>query len=157
MKQNEFIIKIHTITEEDKQKYYYFEIDGYTMLITAWHLCGKFLVENWVTEMYPQLQKVGIDEMEKGEMYYKGDMSEEELKEVFKSWGFIICNSEEHKMAVAGLDVECRINPKDEIIRSQQMYRIDELDKQMKTAIANEDFESAIVIRDEITKLKNKL
>ena len=156
MKQTEFIIKVNTITEKDREKHYYFEVDGYKMIITAWHLCGKFLVESWITEMYPQLRQIGIDEMEKGEMYYKGDMKEEEFIDVLESWGFIMFNSEKHKMASAGLDVECRINPKDEIVENQLKERIEDLKKDLAIAIGNDDFESAIIIRDEISKLKNK-
>ena len=156
MKQNEFVIKVHTITEADKEKHFYFEVDGYTIIITAWHLCGKFLVESWVTEIYPQLRQLQIDEMEKGEMFYKGDLCKEGITQVLESWGFIMCNSEKHKMAAAGLDVECIIKPKNDIIISQNVQRIQELEEDLRIAVSKDDFESAIIIRDEISKLKNK-
>lgn len=154
MKQNEFIFRIQEISKADKEKYYFFEIDGYTMMVTAWTLCGKFLVEEWVTEMYPQLRAVNIDEMEKGEMYYKGTMDKESITEVLVSWGFMICSSEEHKKAAAGLDVECRIKPKKEILQANINHKKEQLEKELNMAISNEDFESAIIIRDKIKKLK---
>ena len=154
MKQNEFVIKIQQITEDDKEKYYFFEIDGYTMMITAWTMCGKFLVEEWVSEMYPQLKAINIDEMEKGEMYYKGTMDVGAIAQVLTSWGFILCGSEEHKKAAAGLDVECKIKPKSDIIKANIDYKKEQLEKELKLAISNEDFESAIIIRDKIKNLK---
>jgi len=155
MKQNEFVFRIQEISEKDKEKYYFFEIDGYTMMVTAWTLCGKFLVEEWVTEIYPQLRAVNIDEMEKGEMYYKGTMSKESIIEVLTSWGFMICGSEEHKKAAAGLEVECRIKPKNDILKANIDHKKEQLQKDLDIAILNEDFESAIIIRDKIKKLKS--
>lgn len=154
MKQNEFVFRIQEISKKDKEKYYFFEIDGYTIMITAWTLCGKFLVEEWVTEIYPQLRAVNIDEMEKGEMYYKGTMSKESITEVLVSWGFMLCGSEEHKKSAAGLEVECRIKPKDDILKANIDYKKEELKKELEIAISNEDFESAIIIRDKIKNLK---
>jgi hypothetical protein len=154
MKQNEFVFRIQEISEKDKEKYYFFEIDGYTIMITAWTLCGKFLVEEWVTEIYPQLRAVNIDEMEKGEMYYKGTMDKDSIKEVLVSWGFMMCGSEEHKKAAAGLDVECRIEPKNDILQKHVDQKKEQLNKDLKIAISNDDFESAIIIRDKIKNLK---
>jgi len=154
MKQNEFVFRIQEITDKDKEKYYFFEIDGYTMMITAWTMCGKFLVEEFVTEIYPQLKAINIDEMEKGEMYYKGTMDKEAITEVLVSWGFILCGSEEHKKAAAGLDVNCRIKPKGDIIQANVEHKKEQLEKELNMAIANEDFESAIIIRDKIKNIK---
>ncbi len=154
MKQNEFVFRIQEITEKDKEKYYFFEIDGYTIMVTAWTLCGKFLVEEWVTEIYPQLRAVNIDEMEKGEMYYKGTMDKESIQEILVSWGFMLCGSEEHKKAAAGLEVDCRIKPKNEIIQKHVDQKKEQLQKELDIAISNEDYESAIIIRDEIKNLK---
>lgn len=156
MKQNEFVFRIQEITEEDKEKYYFFEIDGYTMMVTAWTMCGKFLVEEWVTEMYPQLKAINMDEMEKGEMYYKGTMDKESIKEVLISWGFILCGSQEHKKAAAGLDVECKIKPKNDIIKANVDHKKEQLENELKMAISREDFESAIIIRDKIKKLSHE-
>lgn len=156
MKQSEFVFRIQEITKEDKEKYYFFEIDGYTMMVTAWTMCGKFLVEEWVTEMYPQLKAINIDEMEKGEMYYKGTMDKESIKEVLISWGFILCGSEEHKKAAAGLEVECKIKPKNDIIQANVNHKKEQLDKELKMAVSREDFESAIIIRDKIKKLSHE-
>ncbi len=154
MKQNEFVFRIQEITEKDKEKYYFFEIDGYTIMVTAWTLCGKFLVEEWVTEIYPQLRAVNIDEMEKGEMYYKGTMDKESIQEILVSWGFMLCGSEEHEKAAAGLEVDCRIKPKNEIIQKHVDQKKEQLQKELDIAISNEDYESAIIIRDEIKNLK---
>jgi hypothetical protein len=157
MKQNEFILNIQELTEKDKDKYYYFELEGYSILITAWDLKGKFLIDNWITELYPQLQKIGIEEVDKSELYYKGPMGISELKEVLSSWGFIISGSIEHHKASAGLEVECKIKPKSEILKSHKTYKIEELEIDLEDAISNEDFESAVIIRDEIDKLKEEL
>ena len=153
MKQNEFVFRIQEITEVDKEKYYFFEADGYTMMITAWTLCGKFLVEDWILEMYPQLKAINIDEMDKGEMYYRGNMDKESIVQVLTSWGFILCDSEEHKKAAAGLDVECKIKPRNEIIKSNLDHKKEQLNKELNIAVSNEDFESAIIIRDKIKNL----
>jgi hypothetical protein len=154
MKQNEFVFRIQEITEKDKEKYYFFEIDGYTIMMTAWTLCGKFLVEEWVTEIYPQLRALNIDEMEKGEMYYKGTMDKDSVTEVLVSWGFMVCGSEEHKKAAAGLEVDCRIKPKKDIIKANINHKKEQLEKDLKIAVSNDDFESAILIRDKIKNLK---
>lgn len=156
MKQNEFILNIQKLTEKDKDKYYYFELEGYSILITVLDLKGRFLIDNWITELYPQLQKIGIEEIDKSELYYKGPMDISDLKEVLSSWGFIISGSIEHHKASAGLEVECRIKPKNEILKSHNDYKIELLEIDLKNAISNEDFESAIIIRDEINKMKEE-
>ena len=53
--------------------------------------------------------------MERGEMYYKGDM-EQKSWNCPKSWDLLFVTAN-NTNASAGLDVECRINPKDEMLR----------------------------------------
>lgn len=157
MRQNEFILKVHILTKKDIDKYYFFELDGFSLLVTAWDIKGQFMLEENVTELYPQLKLLGINEMNKGEMYYKGPMDKEALEIVLHNWGFILVDSEEHHKVVAGLEVECKIKPKHEIIDSQKNYRIEQLELDLNEAVKKEDFESAVIIRDEITKIKNSI
>ena len=61
MRQNEFILKVHILTKKDIYKYYFFELDGFSLLVTAWDIKGQFMLEENITELYPQLKLLNFD------------------------------------------------------------------------------------------------
>lgn len=166
MEQNEFILKVKLITPDldiyDDVK------DDYQITISAWDIGGQFMIDQHITEFYPQLMQIGIEELCEGDMYYGGEMSIEELEKTLSEWGFIVEGSEVHEKFLNGEAIETKIKPtqdedyanykKEEDFKVHESTErlIKQLEKNIQRAIAEENFEEAAEIRDEIKFLKGE-
>ena len=61
-------------------------MDGYTLSITAW--INGHMYDDHVTEQFPQLQNLGLEELAEGDMYYMGNMSQSDMIRSLKKLGF---------------------------------------------------------------------
>lgn len=166
MEQNEFILKVKLITPDldiyDDVK------EDYRITISAWDIGGQFMVDQHITEFYPQLMQIGIEELCEGDMYYGGEISIEELEKALSEWGFIIEGSETHVKVLNGEVIETKIKPtqdedyvtyeKEEEFKIHKSTEklITQLERNLQRAIAEESFEEAAEIRDEIKFLKGE-
>lgn len=166
MEQNEFILKVKLITPDldiyDDVK------DDYQITISAWDIGGQFMIDHHITEFYPQLMQIGIEELCEGDMYYGGELSVDELIITLNEWGFIIEGSETHAKVLNGEVIETKIKPTQdedyEDYEREEEFKVHEsterliaqLEKNLQRAITEENFEEAAEIRDEIKFLKGE-
>jgi hypothetical protein len=166
MEQNEFILKIQLITDFEEEIQETFE--GFKISITAWDINGQFMIDQHIINFFPQLMQLGIEEECEGDMVYGGELSIDELKKVLIEWGFIIEGSEIHEKILKGEFIETKIKAiQDEdyaTYKKEEEFKVHEsterlitqLEKNLKRVIAEENFEEAAIIRDEIKFLKGE-
>jgi hypothetical protein len=167
MEQNEFILRILLTDSLD------FEIpddvkEEYQISISAWDIGGQFMIDQQITFHYPQLMQMGIEELCEGDMYYGGELSIDELTKTLSEWGFVIEGSEAHAKLLNGEVIETKIKPIQdedyEAFEKEEEFKVHEsterliaqLEKNLQRAIAEENFEEAAEIRDEIKFLKGE-
>jgi hypothetical protein len=155
MRQNEFILKVTPVNSLDAISKEDYVIDGYTIAIDAWDLSGVFMIDTHITGLYPQLERMGIQELAEGTMAYSGNLSADEVIGVLQEWGFMIEGDAKHLAANKGEHVECKITPMDdedepymEPVKPEKS--IGQLKREMERAVSVEDYERAAKIRDEI-------
>jgi hypothetical protein len=166
MEQNEFILRIiltdglDEIPDDVKE--------DYRISVSAWNIGGQFMIDQHITEFYPQLMQIGIEELCEGDMYYGGEMTINELTKALDEWGFIIEGSETHVKVLNGEVIETKIKPiQDEdyvTYEKEEEFKVHEsterliaqLEKNLQRAIKEESFEEAAEIRDEIKFLKGE-
>lgn len=166
MEQNEFILRIiltdglDEIPDDVKE--------DYRISVSAWNIGGQFMIDQHITEFYPQLMQIGIEELCEGDMYYGGEMTINELTKALDEWGFIIEGSETHVKVLNGEVIETKIKPiQDEdyvTYEKEEEFKVHEsterliaqLEKNLQRAIKEENFEEAAEIRDEIKFLKGE-
>lgn len=164
MEQNEFILKVQLV--ENLEENIKESFGDFNISITAWDIAGQFMIDQHITFHYPQLMQLGIEEECEGDMVYGGKLSIDELIRVLSDWGFIIEGSEAHVKLLNGEVIETKIKPlqnKDyEAFEKEEEFKVHEsterliaqLEKNLQKAIAEENFEEAAKIRDEIKFLK---
>jgi hypothetical protein len=156
MRQNEFVLKIISVkdlTDEEQERLNY---KGERIIIEVWDVQCNFIIDEKITEFYPQLIKIGLSEFSEGELSYSnsGFLRAQELKELLERWGFILYGSDKHLSLKFGGEVECKIKPKYDLEVQDLRDEVKELEESMNKAIEEEDYERAAKIRDEI-KSKN--
>jgi hypothetical protein len=152
VKQNEFILKIMPISNGPKDITNYLT-PNYHTIIEVKDLSGKFVIEEEITKIFPQLKQVGIEDVEKGYMIYGGTLDIKKLEYLLDKWGFVINESSKHHILCNGGKVYETIKNIEQLKEENKLIEIKSLKKRLKEAVEYENYELAATIRDEI-KLK---
>ncbi len=157
MRQDEFVLKIIVVNEMSETERERLNYKGQNIIIEVWDVQANFLIEEKITEFYPQLTKVGIEEFDEGELSYSGFMGADALQEMLSKWGFIIYGSTKHLSLKHGGEIDCKIKPIYDLEKEEVKDLIKELQDKLEQAVIEEDYESAAKIRDEIKSKENEV
>jgi hypothetical protein len=109
--------------------------DGYTIAITAWENDSGFMIDLHVTELFPELIRLGVEELQEGDMYYSGGLDVNGLIARLINMGYRVATSTSNVIGT---------------LREVMQPSVDELRDQMNLAADNEDYEEAAKLRDMI-------
>ena len=63
--------------------------DGYKLSVLIWK--DNLLFDGYIMELFPEIGEIdGLNEIVEGHMVYSGDLSEDELRQVFFDMGFVV-------------------------------------------------------------------
>jgi hypothetical protein len=185
MEKDEFILVINEtrdiINQIGQDNYEEQLADGYNLSITAWYPGLTQMVDEHITEHYPELLELGFDEPQEGDMYASGNRYElfRQLQsmgfQVFQSagnnepptpqWDGPIPNSQwptgiDDPRDLSDLDpsdVHYDLNwdedRKQYDLGVNTRMDVDQLKRDMKRAAEREDYEKAAKLRDVIKKI----
>lgn len=134
MRKSEFILKIQPLDDSYDD---YIRLD-YDISISAWDHVDGYMIDQHITDIYPELIGLGIEELCEGDMY----CSYNEPFETLIEW----------KEALEEMGYRVELEGEDIGISTEE--QIKSLNRRLKNCIENEDYESAAKIRDEINSLK---
>lgn len=134
---DEFILKVCNVSDLEYTHRKSVEDYGFTLSISAWLPNEPFMVEQYITSFYPDLEDMGIEELSEGDMYYYGSLNRRQMVNRLSSLGFIVEEVIDRDVFSTGLD-------NDTIV---------ELEAKLARAISLEDYENATIIRDKIKSL----
>jgi len=150
MEKNEFILKVvglqsvldnpNIVTSYDFDRDWVRELmseDGYTISISAWEPGEGFMIDQHITGLYPEIARMGVEELQEGDMYYSGGMSVSGIVNQLTRMGFTVSENA----------------PQPDTPSTQQItpqVDVDDLKSDMEQAVGREDYEEAARIRDVI-------
>jgi len=147
IKQTEFFLKIREVNDIIYPDYV---CQNYTISITAWDTSGH-MIDQHITAFFPQLLDVGIEEICEGDMYSK-HYTIDQLNHLLSSMGFIIEGSKKYKRLIEGKVIKEKIIPMNTLDEEIQM-----IEEELKLSVEEEDYVTAMQIRDELIYLKGKI
>lgn len=145
MEKNEFILRVTNVDDLEHEH----KIDvidyGFTISVSAWEVGGRFMIDQHITDFYPELIDLGIEELQEGDMYYDGNLTKHELAHVLRTYhGFDVeVDGQQYgfEPTESGYNkIQSGISKKD-------------LETQLKIAIEQEHYEKAAELRDKINEI----
>ena len=88
MKKSDFYLKIMDAPHDS----FLFEEGSAFISVSAWHTNerDRMVDEHIASHLFPNLERIGLEDLAEGEMEYNGKLSKKELGEQLERMGFIV-------------------------------------------------------------------
>ena len=91
MEKNEFILNV--LTFEEAQFVDMIDMEDYHLSITAWYPDFSHMVDQHITEWYNELEEIGLEEVQEGDMIYGGRLNKDQLMNTLERMGFRVASN----------------------------------------------------------------